>query len=394
VLDAPRVLRITPALDWRAVHGAEAVAPRDAIGGLAAQVTRQARATAALGVDQTILGLRPAGAPDHGRLDPGVAVTAVGPAGVAGLHRRLLAWLVALLPALRRARGEVDVVHVHASGVIEPLLAALAARIVLARPVVVTLHCSAVATYVTQSRRDAAVQVLTRAAERLVIATAARTLVLTDRARRRLDHPRVRTLPDCIEAGRYATADGEGFARRHGVPRDRPVALFVGRASREKGAAALAGLAERLAGRGLHVLVCGDGPELPALAAAAQAARFTFAGAVTADEVAAALRCADVLVLPSVHEELGSVLLEAMAAGLPAVAYAVGGVGEAIVEGVTGLLVAPGDEEALARAVAAVLDDQTLAATARAEGPRRAAECYDVAVAGGRLAELYRELAA
>lgn len=69
-------------------------------------------------------------------------------------------------------------------------------------------------------------------------------------------------------------------------------------------------------------------------------------------EIPALLRVVDGLVLPSLFEGFPNVLLEAMAAGVPAVASAVGDVPDLIEDGVTGLLVPPGDAQALARALA------------------------------------------
>jgi glycosyltransferase involved in cell wall biosynthesis len=100
-----------------------------------------------------------------------------------------------------------------------------------------------------------------------------------------------------------------------------------------------------------------------------------------------------VLVLPSAHEELGSVLIEAMAAGLPAVAYDAGGPSEVIEPEITGLLVGAGDVEAMATAVARVLDDDELRQRARLEGPRLAKERFDARAACALLVDLYRELA-
>ena len=69
-------------------------------------------------------------------------------------------------------------------------------------------------------------------------------------------------------------------------------------------------------------------------------------------DVPALLSSVDVSVMPSLNEALSNVLLESMAAGAPTVATRVGGTPEALVDGVTGLLVPPADSAALAGAIA------------------------------------------
>jgi glycosyltransferase involved in cell wall biosynthesis len=88
--------------------------------------------------------------------------------------------------------------------------------------------------------------------------------------------------------------------------------------------------------------------------------RLIFTGLRT--DVPALMAGLTVSVMPSLNEALSNSLLESMAAGVPVVATRVGGTGEAVVDGVTGLLVEPADSEALAASIARLLQDPELAA--------------------------------
>ena len=79
-------------------------------------------------------------------------------------------------------------------------------------------------------------------------------------------------------------------------------------------------------------------------------------------DVPAVLASSTVSVMPSLNEALSNVVLESMAAGVPTVATRVGGTPEAIVDGVTGLLVPPADAVAMAEAIGRLLKDPGLAA--------------------------------
>lgn len=84
-------------------------------------------------------------------------------------------------------------------------------------------------------------------------------------------------------------------------------------------------------------------------------------------------------VLPSDSEAFSNALLESMAAGIPVVATNVGGNSEVVEDGVTGLLVAPRDPAALARAICLLLENDALAHTLGHAGKRRVAERFSLA---------------
>lgn len=125
-------------------------------------------------------------------------------------------------------------------------------------------------------------------------------------------------------------------------PLDPPHVLYVGRLSAEKG------IAEFLAAtEGLPRVIVGSGPVEVAEAV----------GSVSPGEVNAYYERAAVVVVPSRREGYGMVAREAMAHARPVVATAVGGLQDAIQDGVNGVLVPPCDVEALREAIAALLED-------------------------------------
>lgn len=115
----------------------------------------------------------------------------------------------------------------------------------------------------------------------------------------------------------------------------------------------------------LRFLIVGDGPRRRALEALAAArglgAHMEFLG--HREDVPRALASADAFVLPSRSEAFPNSAIEAMAAGLPVVASAVGGLLDLIDHGRTGLLVPPSDPEALAAALRSLIDDPARAAS-------------------------------
>jgi glycosyltransferase involved in cell wall biosynthesis len=146
-----------------------------------------------------------------------------------------------------------------------------------------------------------------------------------------------------------------------------------------------------------RLLLVGDGPERPKLERDAERIgvgdRLHFVGFFAHDRLPAVLAHADLLVLPSLYEELGTVLLEAMQTALPIVASKTGGIPDVIEDGVNGMLVPPGEPEALARAIDRLLADRDLARRLSEEAQQRAKD-YDWEVLAERVLRVYQGVTA
>jgi glycosyltransferase involved in cell wall biosynthesis len=167
-----------------------------------------------------------------------------------------------------------------------------------------------------------------------------------------------------------------------------PTFVFAGRLVPQKNVA----LAVR-ALRGLptaSLVVIGDGESrgqlMRAIVAAGVGDRVAVKGARPRHEALEWLRAADAAILPSDWENFPHAAVEALAAGTPVIATAVGGVPEIIESGVNGILVEPGDAEALCTAMASIASDhellESLRSGARAAAPRYRRESVYAALEG------------
>lgn len=140
--------------------------------------------------------------------------------------------------------------------------------------------------------------------------------------------------------------------------------LFVGRLEKQKGLdVLLAALAKVSSALKWRLTLAGDGPDWPVVAALAGRYalidRIELLGWQGWNTLPPLYRQADVFVMPSRENGMPAALLEAMAAGLPVVSTSVTGAGEAVQDGKTGLLVPPGDSDALADALTRAMVDPT-----------------------------------
>lgn len=145
-----------------------------------------------------------------------------------------------------------------------------------------------------------------------------------------------------------------------------------------------------------RLLFVGDGPDRPQLQAQAQAAGLAARVVFYTDqaEIPQVMAALDLLAVPSLQEGLSLVALEAMAARRPVVATAVGGLPEVVLYNVTGLLVPPSQPDALALAIARLLDDADLRQRLGQAGWERVSAHYTLAQNVARTEALYLVLSA
>ena len=185
------------------------------------------------------------------------------------------------------------------------------------------------------------------------------------------DPSRIVVIRNGVDTARFGGAPAAGRIRRElGLPPAARLIVVVSRLARMKGIEQFLDAAAALKPRypDARFLIVGEtSPPDPAYLRQLQDLSrahglgdvLTFTG--LRSDVPAMLGAADVAVMPSLNEALSNVLLESMAAGAPVVATRVGGTPEALIDGETGLLVPPGDTEAIAVAVARLLEDRDLA---------------------------------
>jgi glycosyltransferase involved in cell wall biosynthesis len=187
---------------------------------------------------------------------------------------------------------------------------------------------------------------------------------------------------------------------RNGIPLDPPPCpnnvdwpdprrkiLFVGRLDRQKGydvlEAALNGLQGDVTARVAGAAVVTTPP-------VSETKSVEFLGWLSPPDIEAHLRCADVLVMPSRWEGFGLTALEAMRAGKPVIASAVGGLPELVADGVTGRLVPPENVPALRRALLA--DSPQVLRAMGEQGRQRFRQNFSIDHTHAGLLRLYQEI--
>jgi glycosyltransferase involved in cell wall biosynthesis len=311
----------------------------------------------------------------------GLACPAIRPHGAGDLG--IVAGLLKVVSARR-----ISLMHAH-----EFYMAAVGAAVarLTGIPLVVTVHGKGY--YPDKRRRRFLYRLIAAQASRMV--TVSRDLAEFFCRRTGTPASHVEVVYNGIDVESLAGVPRDrGCLGEIGIPPDAPVVGAVGNLYPVKGHAhLLRAMPTVLAGRpAAHLVVLGRGALHDALRAEAEALgigdRMHLLG--HREDVPRWLAAIDVFVLPSLSEGLPLSVLEAMAAGRPAVVTAVGGVPEVVQDGITGFVVPPASPEALASRILALLRDTALSAAMGAAAQARIRERFSVERMTGDYRAMYR----
>jgi glycogen synthase len=360
----------------------------DPVGGMQNHTGGLSRALDDLGVVQTVITARRPPLPRLQRTGRNLHIMRL---GLPAKRFRQLYWAPATRHALAAAR-HADLVHVHLGEDLAAIPIGLAAARSSSLPLVLTVHCSLRHTLSVGDARSALLKIVGGWIEQRGELRADAVIALTERLAHLLeqggtDPRRIHVIPPGVNRSLFAGPFEDPFPHIGG-----PRVLFVGRLQRAKGLPTLLRAATLMTTPDATVIVVGDGPERPALERIIDRLgigdRVVLTGFLDHRSIPQHLAHADVVVLPSLYEELGSVLLEAVQLGIPIVASATGGIPSVVCHEDNGLLVTPGDAGEFASAIDRVLSDDSLRARL-VEGARRRAPDFDWKTIAGRVLDTY-----
>lgn len=298
---------------------------------------------------------------------------------------------------LARAMNEMRPHIVHTHSFTASAMGAIASTLTRSRRLVATVH-----NYPPNGDTMRPRRARDRWAVGLAVQRAERLIAVSEALRRSLMEAWPETeakciaIPNGVDTQAPAPRPPDQVRAQLGLPSGARLVGMIARLAPQKGALDFVRAADML-GRslpGVHFVLAGAGPlreEVESLRAELDLEeRLHLVGEIESPRDL--LGALEVLVVPSTSEGSSVVAMEAMAVGKPVVATAVGGVPEVVADGETGLLVPPGDSEALAEAVGALLKDEARAADMGDRARQRAAAQFDVRLMIERTEAVYADI--
>ncbi|WP_170294742.1 glycosyltransferase [Roseospira navarrensis] len=242
----------------------------------------------------------------------------------------------------------------------------------------------------TRARAYRALDITVAAPSRWIAACARASSLFRDR--------RIEVIPTGIDLSRYRPRDRREARAALGLPPDRDLILFGALASTDdprKGCAELMAALDRFADRpeaaSATLVVFGNRPGAP-VPGGDRLPLIALGHISDEDRLATLYAAADVLVAPFLEDNLPNVALEALAAGTPVAAFDIGGMPDIVDDGVCGRLVPARDAEALAGAIAWILDAGRRGDAVRRAARAKAEQRFDIAACAHQYRALFSQV--
>lgn len=206
---------------------------------------------------------------------------------------------------------------------------------------------------------------------------------------------RIEVIPNCIDLDCFRPVDKAAARQALGLPLDRRLVMF---AAMDPGSEPRKGFPQLAAALSLlsseqpaDLVIAGSGTAPPGIGNR----RVHLLGRIGDDaRMTSAYSAADVFVAPSTEDNLPNTVMEALACGVPCVAFDVGGMPDLIQHGVSGYLARPGDVADLAHGIEGLLESDSLRQASSHAARQHAERCYSPAVVARQHSDLYAELLA
>lgn len=371
-----KILRITPHYYFEATHWPSRYDP---MGGMQVQITNLSEWLATQGIVQDVLTTGLPGIPRIINQHKNLTIHSVRMmtlpikskyTGTLFLDQSWFSGVVKWILKYGR-KNQYDAIHVHASGVIWPLLAASFAKKYLKKPLFLSIHCSRNFTYHPMNRWDEQIHNYVKSYEIKTIQQSDKVILLTKKRIQSyesiIEKNNLLEIGDCIAPHHlHHSINCLNCKKLNNELGHYKNVVFLGRISHEKGWNAFLKVARELSERinNLRFIVCGDGPQKKQMEA--EITRYGLqhkihiTGFISNKLVTCYLQQAQLLILPSQHEEFGGSLLEATIAGVPIIATSNGGPADIFVDGRTAILKNPDDIDGMAAEAYRILSDPIL----------------------------------
>ena len=410
-----KVLRLTPHFYYTPDVVDEWIVRLDQMGGMQTQIYRQAIALSQKGVKQLVLPITMPKAPKIWKINPRLIIkkgnipmlpikSAI--RGTVGLN---FYWGVGVCNHILKYKmrnTKFDIIHVHCSGVAAPLIVGYIAKVLLKKPLVYTVHCCRISTYHPMSRFDTKINKWVVAAEKFCLEHADYTITLTQRTKDiiqdnyNIADDKIMIIPDVIDPEEFTknlTQENiEIFRRQHNLNNGKRNIVFVGRIAYEKGCKVLLEAFHKLNRNDCNLLFYGDGNEREMLEVEIKKMRLEdrchITGYLPNTDISLAIETADLMVMPSLHEEFGGLILEIAAVGKAVIGSNIGGIPTLIENDKSGLLFECGNADELCQKINSIIDNEELLTRYGVQLKENILKTYSFDYNIDQMVKLYRDM--